>query len=154
MFGSWLGNHRKFLAVAALLLVGILLSRGSLSFGTEAGKALPRFIKHVVDAETRAESCAVADVNQDGRLDIISGEYWYEAPQWQKHQFRTIPVFVRGAQQPALPGDGPLRYVDDMGAIAFDVNGDNYPDVISGSWHQKIIVWYENPAARAHGGNT
>ena len=27
-----------------------------------------------------SETAAVADVNKDGKLDIISGENWYEAP--------------------------------------------------------------------------
>ena len=27
-----------------------------------------------------SETAAVADVNRDGRLDVISGEHWYEAP--------------------------------------------------------------------------
>ena len=29
-----------------------------------------------------AESTAVADVNNDGKLDIVSAESWYEAPRW------------------------------------------------------------------------
>ena len=91
----------------------------------------PQFTKHVIDHTTEAESCAVADINQDGRLDIVSGEKWYEAPNWQPHQFRSIPVLH--------------NYVDDMGALALEVNGDGYPDVVSGSWFRKMIVWYENP---------
>jgi hypothetical protein len=31
------------------------------------------------------ETAAVADLNKDGKLDIISGESWYEAPKWTKH---------------------------------------------------------------------
>ena len=27
-----------------------------------------------------SETAAVADVNKDGRLDIVSGENWYEGP--------------------------------------------------------------------------
>ena len=36
------------------------------------------------------ETAAVADINGDGRLDIVSGESWYEAPAWKKHTFRRI----------------------------------------------------------------
>ena len=114
----------KFAAVCVLL-------SSCLCIGLRLAGATPRFEKHVIDGDTRAESCAVADVNRDGRLDIISGEYWYEAPGWKKHRFRTIPVLN--------------DYVDDFGALAIDVNDDGYPDVVSGSWFQKMIVWYENP---------
>ena len=37
-----------------------------------------------------SESVAVADFNKDGRLDILSAEYWYEAPRWTKHKIRDI----------------------------------------------------------------
>ena len=35
------------------------------------------------------ETVAVADLNNDGRPDIISGENWYEAPNWIKHPLRA-----------------------------------------------------------------
>ena len=37
-----------------------------------------------------SESVAVADLNRDGRLDILSAEYWYQAPTWTKHKIRDI----------------------------------------------------------------
>ena len=36
--------------------------------------------KIVLDATFRSEGVAVADVNKDGKLDIIVGDCWYEAP--------------------------------------------------------------------------
>jgi FG-GAP repeat len=38
-----------------------------------------------------SESVAVADFNKDGRPDILSAEYWYEARGWTKHRIREIP---------------------------------------------------------------
>jgi len=35
-------------------------------------------------------TAAVADINRDGHLDIVSGESWYEAPTWKKHALREI----------------------------------------------------------------
>jgi len=32
----------------------------------------------------------IADINRDGKPDIVSGENWYEAPRWTKHHFRDI----------------------------------------------------------------
>ncbi len=36
------------------------------------------FRKHTIDLGSSSESCAVVDVNRDGRLDIVSRENWYE----------------------------------------------------------------------------
>src|SRR5437868_2193587 len=61
------------------------------------------FRKHTIDLG-RSESVTVADINKDGRLDIVSGENWYEqglpeqkgaGPRWIKHHFRDLP-FAEG----------------------------------------------------------
>ena len=47
------------------------------------------FEKHTIDIGAN-ETCAWADINGDGRLDIVSGENWFEAPTWRKNRFRTL----------------------------------------------------------------
>ena len=96
----------------------------------------PMFRKHLIDAGAN-ESAAVADVNQDGRLDIIAGENWFEAPDWKKHRMREIPFFE--------------GFIDDLSNFAMDVNDDGYPDVIASGWFGKKLAWYENP--RRHDGD-
>ncbi|PYV17010.1 MAG: VCBS repeat-containing protein [Acidobacteria bacterium] len=92
----------------------------------------PMFRRHTIDPGAN-ESVAVADVNRDGRLDIIAGENWFEAPDWKKHRMREIPV--------------QSGYIDDLSNFALDCNGDGYPDVIASSWFAKKLSWYENPGA-------
>src|SRR5262245_12539827 len=75
--------------VAALLLAFCILSP-VLSQSEKKPPRWPMFRKHLID-EGANESAAIADVNQDGRLDIISGENWFEAPNWKKHRLREIP---------------------------------------------------------------
>ena len=79
------------------------------------------------------ETCAIADVNGDGRLDIISGENWFEAPQWTRHHFRDLP-FTN-------------NYIDDFSDLAIDVNNDGRVDIVSVSWFSRRIAWYQNPGA-------
>jgi hypothetical protein len=103
----------------------ILLASGSAPAGVE-------FRKHVIDHEFRAEACAVADVNHDGRFDIIAGENWYEAPAWTPHKFRDLPM------------EGGYR--DVRLDCPFDLNHDGWTDLITVHRGSKI-EWLQNPKA-------
>ncbi len=88
------------------------------------------FEKHTIDLGA-SESCAVADVNGDGKPDIISGENWYEGPRWKKHHFRDLPYSN--------------YYVDNFSDLPVDVNGDGRVDIVSCSWFAHRLLWFENP---------
>ena len=70
------------------------------------------------------ETCAFADINGDGRLDIVSGENWFEAPKWTRHHFRDLP-FTN-------------NYIDDFSDLPLDVNGDG-----KDRHHQRFLVRQE-----------
>ena len=38
--------------------------------------------KTVIEGKFRSEGVAIADVNKDGKLDVLIGDSWYEAPSW------------------------------------------------------------------------
>ena len=57
------------------------------------------FRKHTIDLGP-SETVAIVDMNRDGKLDIVSGENWFEqappaapgeGPRWIKHKFRSLP---------------------------------------------------------------
>src|SRR5436189_5038455 len=45
-----------------------------------------QFTKHILTNDFISEGVAVADVNKDGKTEIIAGAYWFEAPLWTKHE--------------------------------------------------------------------
>jgi hypothetical protein len=94
------------------------------------------FTRHQLDFGAN-ETCALADLNGDRRLDVVSGENWFEAPRWTKHHFRDLN-FAN-------------NYIDNFSDLALDVNGDGRTDVISVSWFSRRIAWFENPGATRTG---
>src|ERR1700730_3485909 len=71
--------------------------------------------KTVVDKTFRSEGVAVADVNKDGKMDIIAGDVWYEAPDWKMHVIRKGDKY-----QPK--GYNPLGYSQSFAVFAEDLN--------------------------------
>jgi dienelactone hydrolase len=91
------------------------------------------FRRHVLNADSEFTSAAVFDVNKDGKLDIVCGGYWYEAPTWKKHFLRTVEIL----------GGRPDGYAHQV----LDVNGDGWPDLITVNWRSSSIKWIEHPGA-------
>ena len=89
---------------------------------------------HALDAGA-SETAAVADINRDGRIDVISGEYWYEAPAATKHRFREV----------GFSGN----YIDSFSVMPIDVDLDGYVDIVDVSWFAKKIAWWRNPGRNA-----
>jgi len=92
----------------------------------------PKFIKRAIDPANKCEACSVFDVNGDGILDIVCGEYWYEGPFFKtRHKICDIKI----------EGD----YMCDFSNFPMDVNGDGRLDIITSSWWSEAIFWRENP---------
>jgi hypothetical protein len=112
-----------------------------------AGTALPAIAaeplsitwkKSVLDRKFRSEGVAVADVNKDGKKDVIAGEIWYEAPDWTPHEM----------QKPGDYGTGERGYSHVFAVFADDFNGDGYPDAISIDFPGEPCFWLENPKGK------
>ncbi|MDZ4801328.1 MAG: VCBS repeat-containing protein [Bryobacteraceae bacterium] len=76
------------------------------------------------------ESCAVADFNGDGKLDIFSGDSWYENPSWKKHKVRTLEEYG--------------TYTASLTDLPLDVDGDGRMDIVSSGWHPQKLWWSRN----------
>jgi FG-GAP-like repeat/FG-GAP repeat len=91
--------------------------------------------KTILDTKFRAEGVAVGDVNRDGKMDILTGEGWYEAPDWKFHEI----------QKPHEYGDGAGRYSNCFACWVEDVNKDGWPDLIVIDFPGDPCYWFENP---------
>jgi hypothetical protein len=96
--------------------------------------------KTVLDKRFLSEGVAVADVNKDGKLDILTGELWYEAPDWKPHRLRPGKDDYR-------EGDKNV-YSNSFACWADDINGDGYPDLIVVGFPGAPCHWYENPKGK------
>lgn len=92
------------------------------------------FVPHDINPAAEYPACAVLDVNKDGKLDIASGGFWYEAPTWKKHFLREVEV-IRG------------RF-DDYSNLEMDVNADGWTDLISVNYRSASIFWIEHPGEK------
>ncbi len=81
------------------------------------------------------EGCDIADVNKDGKPDLIAGRNWYAAPDFIPRPLRQFGEFGED-------------YSENNGDHAYDVNADGWVDVVAMSFLPKEIHWYQNPGAQ------
>ena len=85
------------------------------------------FVVHQID-NGASETASVFDVDGDRRLDIVSGDFWYQAPAWTPHRFREIPFTS--------------NYVDAFSDLPLDVDGDGRTDLVT------VCLLYTSPSPR------
>jgi len=93
---------------------------------------MPLRFQKLLIADERYESAGIFDVNNDGVLDIVSGAWWYEGPDFKaRHKIGDI----------AEHGE----YFDDFSTIPMDINGNGRLDFVTGGWWGSTLRWRENP---------
>ena len=97
-----------------------------------------------------AEGACVADVNSDGKTDVISGPYWFEGPDFKTSHtiYPAAKSFeIEGENIPGFEGGLSKKnaYSDNFLSYSGDFNGDSRPDYLVIGFPGKETFWYENP---------
>lgn len=105
-----------------------------------------------------SEGASFGDFNRDGRMDIVSGPYWYEGPDFKKRHeyYPAATTFKRKAAdgtEETVPGfEGALgfnnAYSDNFFAFVYDFNRDGWPDILIIGFPGENTSWYENPRGK------
>jgi hypothetical protein len=91
------------------------------------------FLRHEVAPQAQFTAVAAFDVNKDGRIDIVCGSHWYEAPDWRPHFIREVEVY--GGR------------LDGYAHLPYDVNSDGWTDIVTVNYRSRSIKWIEHPGA-------
>jgi hypothetical protein len=92
------------------------------------------FKKTILTRDFLSEGVAVADINHDGKTDIIAGYFWFEAPHWTRREIAPLRVF-----------DPRKEYSVSFLNFSMDVNLDGWDDVVVIDYPGTPGYWFQNP---------
>lgn len=95
------------------------------------------FKKTVLFSDFVSEGVAVGDVNNDGLIDVMAGPFWFEAPNWAKHEIYTPKLYMAEKE-----------WSNSMLNFSLDVNQDGWVDFIRVDFPGKAVYWHENPQGK------
>ena len=87
--------------------------------------------QHAINSKSMFETVGVFDVDNDGKLDVVSGDTWYQGPGWTPHHVREV----------SRTG----TYLNDFATLPIDVNGDGHTDFVTCAYFTRNVGWVENP---------
>ncbi|MDB4721539.1 VCBS repeat-containing protein [Verrucomicrobiales bacterium] len=118
-------------AISSLIL--IITFANNATFAEE----VPKFKRLKLTDKFYAEGASAGNFNDDGKMDIVSGPYWYAGPDFtQRHEIYDTKEFK------------PKGYAPNFNTWAYDINGDGWDDVIRVTHPGQKVFWHENPKGK------
>ncbi len=133
-----------------ILLLGAI---GFVAAATQVSAALHAFDKQRLTGEFWSEGAHIGDINKDGKMDVVSGPYWYAGP-----DFKTRHEIYPATRRSKSTKDGkPVEfagfkgtlgseneYSDNFVAYTHDFDGDGWTDYLVIGFPGAPTVWYQN----------
>ena len=136
--------------IHSIATVGLLLA-----VSVYAADTAPGFKKIQLTDQFWAEGADFGDFNHDGVMDVASGPFWYEGPDFKtRHEYRPATNFFTHTNSAGvaekIPGyEGALgvnnTYSDNFFTFVYDFNNDGWPDIMVIGFPGKEAFWFENP---------
>lgn len=124
--------HRQ--AGSLALIFACLAGQAAAQVQAIAPAPVDAFRKVQMTGQYFAEGANVGDFNRDGKLDVVSGPYWYEGPTFAKRNTIFKPVAF-----------SLTAFADQFFAFALDVNRDGWDDIFAIGFPGAPSYWFENP---------
>ncbi len=120
---------------------------------------LHTFKKIQLSDEFWSEGANFGDFNHDGKMDVVSGPYWWEGPDFSKrHEYYPASVGFKlkkaDGSEVVIPGFKGGRsqenaYSDNFFAFTYDFNGDGWTDILILGFPGDKSWWFQNPQGKS-----
>ena len=120
--------------------------------------SLHSFKKQQLTDQFWCEGANIGDFNRDGKMDVVSGPFWYQGPDFTtRHEYypATEKFSVKDDQgnTKEIPGfEGALgkqnTYSKNFIAFSYDFNADGWSDILILGFPGDQSWWFENPKGK------